>query len=121
MVMEVVPSELAEVISVTPAIWPNCRSSGVATDDAMMSALAPGRLALTEMVGKVHLRQGRHRQHLKRNRPGKGDRHREQRGGHRPANEGRGDVHAGSASSAPPVSGWFDLCAKRCARLSKKM
>ena len=52
MVMDVLPSELAEVISVTPAMWPNCRSSGVATEEAMISALAPGRLALTEMVGK---------------------------------------------------------------------
>ena len=52
MVMEVLPSVLVEVISVTPAMWPNCRSRGVATDDAMISALAPGRPALTEMVGK---------------------------------------------------------------------
>src|SRR5208282_1082647 len=52
MVIDVLPSELEEVISVTPAIWPNCRSSGVATDDAIMSALAPGKPALTEIVGK---------------------------------------------------------------------
>ena len=52
MVIDVVPSELAEVISVTPAMWPNCRSKGVATDEAMISALPPGKLALTEMVGK---------------------------------------------------------------------
>src|ERR1700679_1328599 len=52
MVTDVLPSELAEVISVTPAIWPNWRSSGVATDDAIISALPPGRLALTEIVGK---------------------------------------------------------------------
>ena len=45
------PSELDDVISVTPAIWPNCRSSGVAIEAAMVSGLAPGRLALTEMVG----------------------------------------------------------------------
>jgi hypothetical protein len=51
-VTEVVPRLLAEVISVTPAMCPNWRSSGVATDEAMISALAPGRLALTEMVGK---------------------------------------------------------------------
>ena len=70
---------------------------------------------------KVDFRQGRYRQHLKRNRPGKGNRHREQRRGHRPANKGFGDVHAGPASSAPPVSGWVDFFAKRCARLSKKM
>src|SRR6202050_3075291 len=52
MVIDVLPSVLAEFISVTPAIWPNCRSSGVATDDAMISALAPGKPALTEIVGK---------------------------------------------------------------------
>ena len=52
MVMEVVPRLLEDVISETPAMWPNCRSSGVATEEAMISALPPGRLALTEIVGK---------------------------------------------------------------------
>src|ERR1700743_436083 len=52
MVTEVELKLLEEVISVTPAMWPNCRSRGVATHDAIISALAPGRLALTEMVGK---------------------------------------------------------------------
>src|SRR5580658_5790916 len=51
-VTDVVPSELADVISLTPAICPNCRSSGVAIDDAMISALAPGKLAPTAIVGK---------------------------------------------------------------------
>src|SRR6201992_377626 len=51
-VIDVVPSELADVISLTPAMWPNCRSSGVAIDDAMISALAPGKLAPTAIVGK---------------------------------------------------------------------
>src|SRR5580658_10911024 len=46
------PKPLDDVISVTEAIRPNCRSSGVATDDAMVSALAPARLAFTWMVGK---------------------------------------------------------------------
>src|SRR5580658_9964585 len=50
--MDVLPSELEEVISLTPAMWPSCRSNGVATDDAMICALAPGRLALTDTVGK---------------------------------------------------------------------
>ena len=35
-----------------PAIVENCFSSGVATDEAIVSGLAPGRLALTWMVGK---------------------------------------------------------------------
>src|SRR5580698_4648064 len=51
-VMDVELSELEEVISLTPAMCPNWRSRGVATDDAIIWALAPGRLACTEMVGK---------------------------------------------------------------------
>ncbi len=35
-----------------PAMWLNWRSSGVATDAAMISALAPGSPAFTLMVGK---------------------------------------------------------------------
>src|SRR5579871_6745910 len=50
-VMLVEPRELDEVISVTAAMRPNWRSSGVATDDAIVSGLAPGNPALTEMVG----------------------------------------------------------------------
>src|SRR5580700_4956865 len=46
------PTELLEVISVTPAMRVNCFSSGVATDAAITAGLAPGRLALTLMVGK---------------------------------------------------------------------
>src|SRR6202167_5959301 len=52
MVIDVLPSWLDDVISVTPARCPNCRSRGVATDDAIISALPPGRLALTDIVGK---------------------------------------------------------------------
>ena len=44
------PSELTEVISVTPAISPRRRSSGAATVAAMVSGSAPGRLAETLMV-----------------------------------------------------------------------
>ena len=49
---DVEPNELDGVISVTPAMRPNWRSSGVATDEAMVSGLAPGSLAETWMVGK---------------------------------------------------------------------
>ena len=51
-VIELAPRELAEVSSVTPAIKENCRSNGVVTLAAMVSALAPGKLADTWMVGK---------------------------------------------------------------------
>src|SRR5215510_461471 len=40
-----------EVISLTPAMRPSCRSSGVATVAAMVSGFAPGRVAETEMTG----------------------------------------------------------------------
>src|SRR3954469_21870207 len=47
----VLPCPLEDVISVMPAIRPNCRSRGVATEDAIVSGLAPGRPAETLMVG----------------------------------------------------------------------
>ena len=46
------PSEEREVISVTPAMLPSARSSGVATVAAIVSGLAPGSEADTEIVGK---------------------------------------------------------------------
>jgi hypothetical protein len=50
--MEVWLRELLEVISVTPGTLLSWTSNGVATAEAIVSALAPGRLALTWMVGK---------------------------------------------------------------------
>ena len=44
--IEVVPSELDEVSSVTPGISPSRRSSGAATVAAMVEGSAPGRLAV---------------------------------------------------------------------------
>src|SRR5688500_436780 len=52
MVIDVLPSELVEVIESMPAMVDNCCSIGVATADAMVSGVAPGRLALTTIVGK---------------------------------------------------------------------
>src|SRR5262245_47107724 len=49
--MLVEPSELVEVISVTPAISPSRRSSGAATVAAIVVGSAPGRLADTRIVG----------------------------------------------------------------------
>ena len=54
-VMREMPSELTEVSSVTPEISPSRRSSGAATVAAMMLGSAPGRLAVTKMVGKSTL------------------------------------------------------------------
>ena len=49
--MFVDPSELEDVISVTDAMRENCRSRGVATDEAMISGLAPGNEAETCTLG----------------------------------------------------------------------
>ena len=46
------PTVLCEVISVTSAMTPRWRSSGVATVVAIVSGLAPGICACTTMVGK---------------------------------------------------------------------
>src|SRR5215472_12666674 len=51
-VMLVEPSELEEVISSRPAMWPSSRSSGAATAEAIIVGLAPGKDALTPIVGK---------------------------------------------------------------------
>jgi hypothetical protein len=52
MTIVVAPSELCDVIWVMPAIWPNCSSSGAATEVAMVSALAPVQVVEIWMVGK---------------------------------------------------------------------
>ena len=53
--MLVRPSALVDVMESTPAMVLNCFSSGVATADAMVSGLAPGRLAEIWIVGKSTL------------------------------------------------------------------
>ena len=51
-VMLVLPWVLVELTASRPAMVANCFSSGSATAEAMVSGLAPGRLACTWMVGK---------------------------------------------------------------------
>src|SRR5215813_2916776 len=50
--MLVRPSDEADVIEVMPAMVESCRSIGDATEAAMVSALAPGKVAVIEIVGK---------------------------------------------------------------------
>ena len=54
-VIWVLPSEFAEDMEFIPAMVENWFSSGVATAAAMVSGLAPGRLAVTRRVGKSTL------------------------------------------------------------------
>ena len=51
-VIFVLPSELDDVMESIPGMVEKTFSSGVATDDAIVSGLAPGNVVLTEMVGK---------------------------------------------------------------------
>src|SRR4051812_5603109 len=51
-VTRVLPLPLFDVTSLTPAITPRRRSSGVATLLAMVCGLAPGKFAETEITGK---------------------------------------------------------------------
>src|SRR5204863_9343441 len=51
-VIDELPGKLVELMEVTPAIVANCFSSGSATAEAIVSGLAPGRPALTWIVGK---------------------------------------------------------------------
>src|SRR5437868_15207578 len=46
------PEPLDDVMSSRPAMLVNWRSSGLATDDAIVPGSAPGSAALTLMVGK---------------------------------------------------------------------
>src|SRR3990170_8473284 len=55
MMIAVVPCEEVEDIDEMPATVESWRSIGPATDAAMVSALAPGRVAVTAMVGKSTL------------------------------------------------------------------
>ena len=67
------PDSSSRSFRVTPAIRPNCLSSGVATDDAMTSGLAPGKVAATEMVGKSICGRRATGKSLKRDASGQGD------------------------------------------------
>ena len=49
------PCALTEVIASTPAMVESCFSNGVATAEAIVAGLAPGRFAETEIVGKSTL------------------------------------------------------------------
>src|ERR1700746_3871176 len=51
-VMLVSPREFVDVIESMPGVVENCFLTGVATARAIVSGLAPGREALTKIVGK---------------------------------------------------------------------
>ena len=101
----VAPSVLVEVIWVTPAIWPNWRSSGAATEDAMVSALAPAKVAVTWMVGKSTCGKRRDRQKRKGGDPDERQRRHQEGGRDRPLDERLGEIHLKGSVQRPAASG----------------
>ena len=93
MVIAVVPSDDDDVIEVMPAMVESCRSIGAATDAAMVSALAPGSVAVISMVGEVDRRQRRDRQQPVGEDAEHDDRRRDQRRQDRPADAEFGERH----------------------------
>ena len=91
--MLVLPCVLVELTESRPAMVANCFSSGSATADAIVSGLAPGRLACTWMVGKVDRRQVADRQQPIRHHAEHGDAQHDERRRDRPLDEERGEIH----------------------------
>ena len=74
------PRKLVEVISFSPAMRSDWRSSGVATAEAMISGLAPGKAALTSIVAYSTWGSGETGKNWYAIMPDEGQRNREQRG-----------------------------------------
>ena len=104
--MLVLPSELVEVIWSMPDIWPSRRSSGAATVAAITDGSAPGREADTRIDGKSTLGTDDDRQEDVGDDPDQEEPDRQQRGAHRPADEGLRDrCHYCIPSVAPATGG----------------
>ncbi len=105
--MLVLPMAEIEVISVTPEISPSRRSSGAATEFAMVSGSAPGRPAKTTMVGistEGSAETGRKREATI---AGQQDAEREQEGRDGAGDEGGGEGHCRcGAVLSPSWPGW---------------
>ncbi len=105
-----------ELMLSRPAIVENCRSSGVATDEAIVSGEAPGRAAETWIVGKSTFGQVRDRQQpVRHHAEDEQARHHERRHDG-PADEELGEVHDLPAASAFAAD-HLDLRARREAQL----
>ena len=94
------PVPLRDVISSTPAIVVNCRSSGLATDAAMITGIAAGQIRRDVDRRILDGRQIADRQRAVRDDAEQRDRRHQQAGGDRPPDEGFGDVHGGRLLSS---------------------
>ena len=85
MMIAVVPCDEVDDIDEMPAMVESCRSIGPATDEAMVSALAPGRVAVTCDGREIDLRQRGNRQQPEAENAERDDRRRHQDRHDRPA------------------------------------
>ena len=99
--MLVEPWPELEIMESRPAMVVNCRSSGVATAEAMVSGLAPGRLGVDRDGGVIDLRQIADRQALVSDDAEQRDARHQKAGGNRPPDKGFGNIHA-EPPLAPP-------------------
>src|SRR3989338_5228352 len=98
--IRVLPWLLRLFIWLMPAMVPSERSNGVATLDAMICGLAPGRLARPGVGGESIFRRRPPRQQTKAAAAEQQNRQAQQQGRHRPADKGRGEVHRLTTSPA---------------------
>ena len=112
------PCELHDRISLTPAIVPSERSSGVATLLAIVSGLAPGRLALTAMTGKSTCGSGDTGSCSERDGAGQHDRQVQQRRGDRAGDERGGEAHGTLTPwrRSPTICDWLAPRQRRARR-----
>ena len=113
----VVPSTLVEVICETPEICANCVSSGCATEDAMISGLAPGSCARHQDGREVDLRQRCDRQEREGGEPDEEQPRHQQRGGDRALDEGLRDVHGACSAGLRRAPPWRSFALMRAAGL----
>ncbi len=93
-VMDVEPIEELDVIWLIPAIRLNCRSSGVAIADAIVSGSAPGNDAPTLIVGYSTCGRLETGKQLVRHATRQKDRYRQQKRRYGPPDKGRRKVNA---------------------------
>ena len=117
-VILVEPWILVELIELRPAIVENCFSSGVATEDAIVSGLAPGSAGADHDGREVDVGEIVDRQISIRHQAEDDDRERDQRRHDRAADEDFGEIH--EAALCTPVSAFLDhhLTAGNQAQLS---
>ena len=121
MVMLALPSELVEVISVTPGISPSRRSSGAATVAAMMARVGAGTARRDADGREFDRRHARHRQEAIGHDADEEQAERQERGADRAKDERGGKIHRrhSAAGRGTSRSGRGTGATNGCVRLNR--